>query len=202
MLLLIAAAHAALTCDDIQGMLAAKLPEPAIVATIGDQGVLRPDLPCTDALPPAIAEAARRHAVEPPPPAPAPEIPARPPTEPRPLPPTLTALPAPPAVRPGTDCPASVWVEMPDQGVAMGLSAIVGYGAGHFYARKPGVGLLFAVVETVGTGLLTVGAVELEPGVMNAGLGLLGAGRLIDLTTAPRSARQRGLEMLEAAGCR
>ena len=88
MLSLIFAAHAALTCDDVTGLIAVRLPESAIIETIRDQGVRRDALACLEAaqIPPAVLDAARGAAVEAPPPATPAPAPA--PALPRPLPQT------------------------------------------------------------------------------------------------------------------
>lgn len=46
--------------------------------------------------------------------------------------------------------------ELPDPGAAATLAAAVGFGAGHVYAKRP-AGLLFAVPEIVGIGMMAAG---------------------------------------------
>lgn len=47
--------------------------------------------------------------------------------------------------------------QLPSPGTAAALSGFIGFGAGHFYSQRPGVGAIFAVVETAGLGLIVGG---------------------------------------------
>ena len=52
--------------------------------------------------------------------------------------------------------------DLPDPGAAVGLSALVGFGAGHAYARRPGA-MGWALVDAVATGILISGAQTFAP---------------------------------------
>lgn len=97
---------------------------------------------------------------------------------------------------------------LPDPNAALLQSALLGFGAGHFYAEQPRLGLIHAGVQAVGVGLAGLGGGlasgvsrysnlgERYQAIMYAGLALTGAGRLADLYTAPYSARKTADETL------
>lgn len=47
--------------------------------------------------------------------------------------------------------------QLPSPGTTALLSGVIGFGSGHFYSQRPGVGSIFAVVETAGLGLIVGG---------------------------------------------
>lgn len=91
--------------------------------------------------------------------------------------------------------------ELPDPGAAAVLSASVGFGAGHFYARNPGVGTPLLFGQGIAAGMmLASGAMpptarrDPNPGLALAGAGLFLVTRAIDVIAAPYSARRAARE--------
>ncbi len=91
----------------------------------------------------------------------------------------------------------TAWViaEMPDPGAAVGLSATIGFGTGHYYSGNRNLGATFLAVEglglvgtAIGTGLIADGDVDSGQSLWYAGLGLFTLGRLLDIGMAPKSA--------------
>ncbi len=93
---------------------------------------------------------------------------------------------------------------LPDPNVALNQSLIVGFGAGHFYAKQPQKGYIHAGIQGLFavTALLGVQQASRSSGygwenLSYASLGLLGAARLSDAYTAPYSARLTADEALQ-----
>ena len=64
--------------------------------------------------------------------------------------------------------PPQFW-DAPDPGVAVGLSVVPGFGAGHFYAHRPIGGATYLLVELVGVGILTAGVASDDAGLARLG---------------------------------
>jgi TM2 domain-containing membrane protein YozV len=95
---------------------------------------------------------------------------------------------------------AQIEASAPQDDVALAQSALLGFGAGHFYAGNRTRGLTHARVQGAGVFLTLVGAmlaaIGEEDGVIAGGTTLVAIGsgglavsRLVDLITAPYSAR-------------
>jgi hypothetical protein len=112
--------------------------------------------------------------------------------------------------------------ETPDERTALTLSTAIGFGAGHFYSRRPDAGMAFA--GTQGLGLLLGGvtlamfldeqadgpAVDTEEAqdaharrltsyfvVGSIGVSIAFGSRVIDAASAPGSARAEALEVVD-----
>lgn len=57
--------------------------------------------------------------------------------------------------------------DLPDPGAAVGLSAFVGFGTGHAYARRPGA-MGWVLVDAIATGILISGAQTFAPDEVDA----------------------------------
>jgi hypothetical protein len=90
---------------------------------------------------------------------------------------------------------------VPDSGVAAGLSAAVGFGSGHFYAQRPGAGVVFLLTQVVGAGLYFGALASAEPklGLAAAGGVAMGLSRLVEVPTAGIAAREARIKWLETA---
>jgi hypothetical protein len=90
---------------------------------------------------------------------------------------------------------------VPDSGVAVGLSAAIGFGAGHFYAQRPKAGVVFLLTQTVASGLYigALASAEPKPGLAVASGVALGLSRLVELPTAGVAARAARMEWIETA---
>ena len=90
---------------------------------------------------------------------------------------------------------------VPDSGVAVGLSAVVGFGSGHFYAQRPGAGMVFLLTQIVGAGLYlgASASAEPKPGLAAISGAALGLSRLIEVPTAGVAAREARIKWLETA---
>ncbi len=196
------AAARAGTCEDVTAMLAAGLSPAAVAATLREiEPVLPPaELDCLVArgAPEAVlAELRGRVRAAPAPVAggaevadgPAPAGPARPP----------------PGLRP--DELAALWrreaarmeAQVPDGALAVGLALGPGFGAGHFYAGRPGAGAALLVVEAAAVGCLIAGSQGSAPAAW-VGLGLILPAKLIELPTAAAAARAARRRWLEGGG--
>jgi hypothetical protein len=87
-------------------------------------------------------------------------------------------------------------VGLPQQDVAMWQSAIVGFGAGHFYAGEEDVGALLLILQGVGAGLMIAGASKDNRGLLYAGGAVFGSSRLVDIAAAPYAARRQAIARL------
>ena len=105
--------------------------------------------------------------------------------------------------------------DLPDPGAAATLAATVGFGAGHVYAGRP-TGLLFAVPDVAGVGMLVAGfakastaanstdladaadAAKLAATLTKVGTGVLFGSRLVQTPSAVAAAHSRRREMVEA----
>jgi hypothetical protein len=193
-LLAIAAAYAAITCDEVRALAAAHVPDEAIVATVAEVGVLAGDLACIEALDVAetVKAAARAHVVEPPPPRPVePEV-------------ALVVVPALPphlAPEPLGDCRRSaLYRRTPEPAVALFLGGSIGFGAGHYYAGSPVLGGVFTVADIVAGGLLIAGVAGTQPDLAIAGSATAAVSRLLQGGTAPVVAHAARIRAFEDCG--
>ena len=92
-------------------------------------------------------------------------------------------------------------IAVPDSGVAVGLSAAVGFGSGHFYAQRPGAGVVFLLTQIVGAGIYlgASASAEPKPGLAAISGAALGLSRLIEVPTAGIAARDARIKWLETA---
>lgn len=101
---------------------------------------------------------------------------------------------------------------LPDPGVAFGMSTIYGFGAGHFYAGNPRVGIIHAGVQGGGVALAGVGLSVVAGGACNnkpcvksqiamASVGITAflLDRVIDAVTAPGSAHRTAAKRIESS---
>jgi hypothetical protein len=105
--------------------------------------------------------------------------------------------------------PLAIEYQLPDPGVALGLSASYGFGAGHFYAGDPQAGALHATGQLATLSMGVLGSVMLTmphddqrtvgAAVMGFGFGSYGLLRMLDGITAPRTARREGKRLLLTA---
>lgn len=102
--------------------------------------------------------------------------------------------------------------DLPDPGAAATLGGLTGFGAGHVYAGRP-AGLLFAVPDAAGLGMLVAGwvkastaanstdpvdAAKLAATLTKVGTGVLFGSRLVQTPSAVAAAHSRRREMVEA----
>jgi hypothetical protein len=66
---------------------------------------------------------------------------------------------------------------------ALGLSVAVGFGSGHFYARRSDLGLLFLLSQAAGVGLVYQGSTEVNLPMVQGGTALLVGSRLLEVAT-------------------
>ncbi|MEL6345610.1 MAG: hypothetical protein AAFV53_21050 [Myxococcota bacterium] len=87
----------------------------------------------------------------------------------------------------------------PDPTVALQMSALVGFGSGHFYAGSETTGAVSFGVQLVGLGTAAGGAAYLDrnPDQRDVGVGIVGAGlfmfaasRVVEMVTAPKQAHK------------
>lgn len=103
---------------------------------------------------------------------------------------------------------AYLLASLPDPGAATTLSAFIGFGAGHFYAGEPEVGGLHFAMQTVGAGTAIGTSVALvadsrvDPEVASAvivgGSIVFALSRLVDIGTAPQSARRAARRTIDS----
>jgi hypothetical protein len=193
---------AEIACVEVGHMLRAGVPEDVVIAEIAnyDRGDSTPE--CLAALPQRVRLAfeARPEAAEfvaPLPIAPAQAQPVRP---------EATAL-AGPGYDNGPCSDLSLALRARYPATATALSASIGFGAGHFYARKDAPGALFLLTQLAGLGLLTGARIPAQEGdvqttttMVTAGAVTVTASRLVDLVTAHASARATTDAMLEKCG--
>lgn len=188
---------APIDCDELANMVRIGVPEAVVVQTVEDheQGPSTED--CLASLPEAVRAAfvARPLPTPDKPPEMPPEIPA----------PALTVAPTPEteaALRqivraPGCD-DLSLALRARYPATATALSGGIGFGAGHFYAERPGAGFAFLVAQL---GTATGAAFAAKEQELDAATGLtVGALalRVADIATAHLSARAQTSEILHA----
>jgi hypothetical protein len=83
--------------------------------------------------------------------------------------------------------------------VLVGLSVVIGFGSGHFYAQRPEAGVVFLLTQVVGAGLDLGASVEPKPGLEAISGAALGLSRLIEVPTARVAAREVRIKWLETA---
>lgn len=181
-----------LTCAELQQVATSGVPAEGLVGLIETRGMPATELACVQdsALPEEVKAAAKRSAQA------APVIPtgAARPTFQRPevwsMDPGLRRWLA---VDPCS--PIQLARDTPDPGVAMVLSGIIGFGSGHFYAGKPGMGAAMLLTQLGAGALATAGSVRASNGHLDGSLGLaIGGGvgltflHLFDFATAHGSA--------------
>ena len=105
--------------------------------------------------------------------------------------------------------------ELPDPTTAAVLSGFLGFGSGHFYAKKPARGMPHLLLQTLGGGLIVASQLQLarlsltDPdqvltqanraqGLVIAGSVVLSGSRIVDIWTAPTSARETALAWIDA----
>lgn len=103
------------------------------------------------------------------------------------------------------DCTAQrLAVLQPQPAVALGLSALVGFGTGHFYAGRSEAGLGFLAADSAALVTLGAGLLADDPRAKAAGVGIgaamVGIVRLIEMGSAPSAARKSALDTLDACG--
>lgn len=192
MLLLAVNTAVALDCAEVRHMLEIGLDEADVVDTIYACSLTEADLACIDdaGLPPPIISAAhaswspdcKRAAAEP----------STRPERPSQATPTPAWLPARYELPPN-------YFEAPWPGTAVGLSAGLGFGAGHFYARKPGLGAMLALGQAAGVSMIVAGLADDEPqgGLATAGWIITAGLRMFDVATAGASAADTRRAMLD-----
>jgi hypothetical protein len=101
-----------------------------------------------------------------------------------------------------------VQATLPDPNTALNQSLIVGFGAGHFYAKQPQIGYIHASVQVAALGIAGVSAGlatqvsssgtkgQRRTAMMFVGFGVFGVARLVDTYTAPISAHMTADEAL------
>lgn len=190
LLFLLTTAHAAgLTCADVKGMLSAHVGADDVLAAMQTAGFEEADKACILALPMLPLKVWRYVSDET----------VTPSSTPR-------AVPSASAVKlPAEDCTSQrLAATLPQPGVALGLSALVGFGAGHFYAGRDAAGLGFVAADFAGAIVTSAGFLaedpEIRAGAVGVGLSMLSFTRLIEIGTAPHAARVGGLARLNACG--
>ena len=66
---------------------------------------------------------------------------------------------------------------------ALGLSVAVGFGSGHFYAKRTELGLLFLLSQAAGVGLVYQGSTSVNLPMVQGGTALLVGSRLLEVAT-------------------
>lgn len=217
-LILVPLALAGSACDEVRSMVAIGLPEQAITEAMQMMELAPEELACLEqaGLSEALLQAAEARVVTPPPQAAEVSVEA-PEPEPSPAlpPPGAVTGPVPPvperfllASTTPTCMPAHLLLTTPDPGAAALLSGAVGFGAGNFYARQPGMGMLAAAPQLVGVGVAGIGMGlltqpdSLPQGIalLSTGLSLLVVGRLGDIGLAVKSAHDTRIAALDRCG--
>ena len=81
--------------------------------------------------------------------------------------------------------------EPPEPAIALSMSLVIGFGAGHFYARRPGVGAVFALGEgaALGTALAQFGRETPDEGALATAIVVGAIFRAAEVLSAPVAAR-------------
>lgn len=178
-----------ITCSEMLKFEKEGTPVAEVIAIVRERGVLAGDLECIQAigLPAELQAEIEKWA----------RVPVA--NVPRAASSTVQPLPA-----------VLVELSLPDPAVATQLSAFVGFGAGHFYSCRADAGTANLLIQLAGVGLVSAGSVMAKEspgdavGVTTVGWAVLGAGRLLDIATAPHSAEvtRRSILVNGGAGCR
>lgn len=215
-LILVPLALAGSACDEVRSMVAIGLPEQAITEAMQMIELAPEELACLEqaGLSEALLQAAEARVVTPPPQAAEVSVEA-PEPEPSPAPPPPGAVTGPvPAVperfllasTTPTCMPAHLLLTTPDPGAAALLSSTVGFGAGSFYAKQPGMGMLAAAPQVLGLGLTGLGLLVQQDSwregaaLMSLGVTIFSVGRLGDIGLAVKSAHDTRIAALDRCG--
>ncbi|MFH1463012.1 MAG: hypothetical protein ABIO70_01365 [Pseudomonadota bacterium] len=149
-----------------------------------------------------------------------PPVPPAAPAAPPPSPAPVAAVPAPSVEAPsgpGLDrgdllYVGRAWAKAPDPTVALLESTILGFGMGHFYARRPKEGAVHLGLQVVGSALSGLGygiyadasvfddnrrqKLAWGEGLMIAGGALFSTDRVVDIYRAPLSARDERVRLM------
>ena len=197
-----APAQAAGSCDEMKALAASGLDLSIILETLNEQRPsLTPDeLACVEGagLRVEIVDALRPYVREPearPQPQPQPvEGPSQPAAGPQ-----AKATPAPQPFRPEGITRAEL-LEMerslPSGAVAVGLATAVGFGTGHFYARRPLSGAVLLLGQAAGVGMVLAGIDGLDTDLVRVGGWAFGLSRTIEIGTAAIPCRRARIDWL------